>query len=89
MNAVWLLRYISSVCVLLALIASVVSYHPDIQAFGRALPPAFIGVALLSFGVAALLRRLSPSHWVHRSKPVQCALFAVAVTVTLLLVVVG
>ena len=89
MKALWLIRYISSVCVLLAVVASVVTYHPDIQAFGRVLPPAFVCVALLGFGLAARLERMSPLHWVHQSKSVQCGLVAVAVSVTLLLVVVG
>ena len=68
---------------------SVLLAHPDIQHLGVVLPAAFGGVALLAGGAAVGLGRLPPTHRVHQSKPLWAGLVAVAVTVTLLLVLVG
>jgi hypothetical protein len=89
MRVVWLARYICGVCILLALLASAITYHPDIQQLGAVLPAAFGGVALLAGGAAIGLVRLPPTHRVHQSKPFWAGLVTVAVTVTLLLVLVG
>jgi len=89
MRVIWLAWYICGVCLLLALLASAITYQPDIQHLGVVLPAAFGGVALVA-GVAAVgLGRSPPTHRVHRSKPLWAGLVAVAVTVTLLLVLVG
>jgi hypothetical protein len=53
------------------------------------LPAAFGGVALLAGGAAVGLGRLPTTHRVHQSKPLWAGLVVVAVTVTLLLVLVG
>ena len=89
MRVVWLAWYICGVCLLLALLASAITYHPDIQHRGVVLPAAFGGVALLAGGAAVGLGRWPPTHRVHQSKPLWAGLVAVAVTVTLLLVLVG
>jgi hypothetical protein len=89
MRVIWLAWYICGVCLVLALLGSAVSYHPDIQYLGVVLPAAFGGVALLAGGVAIGLGRLPAMHRVHQSKSLWAALVAVAVTVTLFLVVVG
>ncbi len=89
MRVVWLAWYICGVCLLLALLLSAVTYTPDAQHLGVVLPAAFGGVALLAGGAAVGLGRLPPTHRVHRSKPFWAGLLAVAVTVTLLLVLVG
>jgi hypothetical protein len=89
MRVVWLARYICGVCILLALLTSAITNHPDIQHLGVVLPAAFVGVAFLAGGAAVGLGRLPPTHRVHQSKPLWAGLVAVAVTVTLLLVVVG
>ncbi len=89
MRILWLTWYICGVCLLLALLASAITYHPDIQHLGVALPAAFGGLALLAGVAAASLGRLPPTHRAHRSKPLWAGLVAVAVTVTLVLVVVG
>ena len=89
MRVVWLAWYICGVCLLLTLLASAITYHPDIQHLGAVLPAAFGGVALVAGGAAVGLGRLPPTHRVHQSKPLWAGLVAVAVTVTLLLVLVG
>lgn len=89
MRAIWLGWYLCGVCLLLALLASAITYRPDVQHLGVLLPAAFGGVALLAGGAAVGLGRLPPTHRVHQSKSLWTGLVAVAVTVTLLLVLVG
>ena len=89
MRVVWLARYLCGVFLLLALLASAITYHPDSRPLGLALPAAFGGAALLAGGVEVGLGRLPPTHRVHRSRPLWAALVAVAVAVTLLLVLMG
>jgi len=89
MRVVWLAWYICVVSLVLALLASAITYHPDIQHLGVVLPATFGGVALLAGGAAVGLGRLPTTHRVHQSKPLRAGLVAVALTVTLLLVLVG
>jgi hypothetical protein len=89
MRVVWLAWYICGVCLLLALLASAITYHPDIQHLGVVLPAVCGGVALLAGGAAVGLGRLPRAHRVHQAKPLWAGLVAVAVTVTLFLVLVG
>jgi hypothetical protein len=89
MRVVWLARCIRGVGLLLALLASAITYDPEIQRLGVVLPAAFGGVALLAGGAAVGLGRLPPTRRVHQSKPLWAVLVAVAVIVTLLLVLVG
>ncbi len=89
MRVVWLAWYICGVCLLLTLLASAITYHPHIQRLGVVLPAAFGGVALLAGGAAVGLGRMPPTHRVHGSKPLWAGLVAVALAVTLLLVLVG
>jgi hypothetical protein len=89
MRVVWLAWFICGVCLLFALLASAITYHPGIQHLGVVLPDAFSGVALLAVVAAVGLGRLPPTHRVHQSKPLWAGLVVVAVTVTLLLVLVG
>jgi len=89
MRVVWLAWYICGVCLLSALLASAISYHPDIQHLGAVLPAVFGGVALLAGAAAIRLGQLPPTHRVHQSKSLWAGLVAVAVAVTLLLVLVA
>jgi hypothetical protein len=89
MRVVWLAWYICGVCLLLALVASAVTYHPSARQLGEVLPAAFGGGALLAGGAAVALGWLPPAHRLRQSKPLWAVLVAVAVTVTLLLVLVG
>ena len=89
MRVVWLAWYICGIGLLLALLASAVTYHPDIQHLSVVLPTAFGSVALLAGGAAVGLGRFPTTHRVHQSKPLWAGLVVVAVTVTLLLVLVG
>jgi hypothetical protein len=89
MRVVWLAWYICGVCLLLALLVSAITWHPDVQHLGVVLPAVFGGVGLLAGGAAVALGRLPPTHHVHQSKPLWAGLVAVAVTVALLLFLVG
>lgn len=89
MRVVWLAWFICGVFLLLAVLASAITYHPDIQHLGLVLPAVFGGGALLAGGSAVGLGRLPPTHRVHQSRPLWAGLVAVAVTVTLLLVLAG
>jgi hypothetical protein len=89
MRIVWLAWYICGVCLLLALMVSAISYHPDTQHVGVVLSAVFGSLALLAGGSAFGLGRLPPTHRIHQSKPLWVGLVVVAVTVTLLLVLVG
>jgi hypothetical protein len=89
MRVIWLAWYICGVCLVLALLASAITFHPDIQNLSVVLPAAFGGAALQAGGAAVGLGRFPPTHRVHQSKPLWAGLVAGAVTVTLLLVLVG
>lgn len=89
MRVIWLAWYICGGCLLLALLASAITYHPDSQHLGVVLPATFGSVGLLAGGAAVGLGRVPPTHHVHQSKPLWTGLVAVAITVTLLLVLVG
>ena len=67
----WLAWYICGVCLLLALLSSAITYHPDSRHLGMVLPAAFGGVALLAGGVAVGIGRLPTTA---PSPPVKAAL---------------
>lgn len=73
----------------LDLLASAITYHPDNQHLGVALPAGFGGAAILAGGAAVGLGRLPPTPRAHQSKPLWSALVAVTLTVTVLLMLVG
>ena len=87
MRLVWLAWYICGVCLLLSLLASITSYHPDSRHLGVLLPPAFGIVAILAAGTAAGLGRLPLTHRAHHSKPLWVSLVVVAVSATLILMI--
>lgn len=89
MRVVWLAWYICGVCLLTALSASAITYHPDVRHLGVVLPAASGGVGLLAGGAAVGLGRLPAAHRLHQSMPLWAGLVAVAVAVTLLLVLAG
>ena len=62
MRVIWLAWYICGVCLLLTLLTSAITFHPDIQHLGVVLPAAFGGVALLAGGAAVGLGRLPTTH---------------------------
>jgi hypothetical protein len=86
MRVVWLAWYICGMFFMLALLASAITYHPDVQRLGVVLPAAFGVVSLLAGGMAVGLGRLPPTHSMRQAKPFWAGLIAAAVTVTLLLV---
>jgi hypothetical protein len=89
MRVAWLAWYICAVSLVLAILASAITYHPDVQRLAVALPAALGGVALLAGGAAVGLGRLPSTHCVHQSRPLWTGLVAVAVAATLLLVLLG
>ena len=89
MKVVWLAWYIGGVLLLMALMASAITYHPDIRYLGQILPAVFGAGAILTGGLAVALGRLPPNHRIHQSRMVWAACVAVAVAVTLLLILVG
>jgi hypothetical protein len=86
MRVLWLAWYICGVCLLLALSASAITYHPQIQHLGVVLPAVCGAVALLAGGAGVGIGRLPPTHRLHRSRLLWAGLVAVAISVTLLLV---
>jgi hypothetical protein len=86
MRVLWLAWYICGACLLLALLASAITYHPQVQHLGVVLPAVFGAVALLAGGAAVGIGRLPPTHRLHRSKPLWAGMVAVAIAATLLLV---
>ena len=89
MRVIWLAWYICVVCLLLALLTSAITYHPSIRHLGFVLPATFGSVALVVGGTALGLGRLPSPHRLHQFRPLWASLVAVAVTVTLLLILVG
>jgi hypothetical protein len=89
MRVPWLMWYISGVCCLLALLASAVTFHPDVRYLGIVLPIAFGGVALAMASAAVGVGRLPASHRIHQSRPLTGSLFAVAVMASVMLILVG
>jgi hypothetical protein len=89
MRIVWLAWYICGVCLLLALLASAVTFHADSQHLGVVLPAVFGAVALLAGRAAVGIGRLPPTHRVHESKPLCGGLVVVAIGATFLLVLIG
>jgi hypothetical protein len=90
MRIVWLTWYICGVWLLLAVLASAITYAPAGIPHLDVLLPAASGSMALVTGVAAVgLGRLPPTHRVHQSKAIWSVLLADAVTVTLLLVLLG
>lgn len=86
MQLVWLSWFICCACLLIAIMASAVTYHPTIQYLGSVVPAVFGGLALLAAGTAVTLGRLPSTHHIHLSKPFWASLVAIAVTVVLFLI---
>jgi hypothetical protein len=89
MRIVWLAWYICGVCFTLAALASAVTYHPDSQHIGAVLSATSGGLALVAGGAAVGIGRLPPTHRVRQYRPLWAGLVAVAIAVTLLLILVG
>ena len=89
MRVIGLLWYICGVCLLLALIASAITYHPSVRYQGALFTSLFGGIALVAGVMAIGLGRLPRTHRIHRSRTLWAGLVALAASVTLLLVLVG
>jgi hypothetical protein len=85
----WLAWYACAVCLLLAAVASTITYHPDAQRLEFFLLIVFGGVAILAGRTAIYLRRLPTDHRIRRARPLWSSVVAIVLTVTLLCLVVG
>ena len=81
--------YLSGVFVLMAVMVSFITYHPDVVWMGVVLPLAFVALSFIWCVVAVFIGRLPARHWVHESKPVRVGLSMFTVAATVLLVMVG
>jgi hypothetical protein len=86
MRVVWLAWYICGVCLLLALLSSVITYHPSVQHLAVVLPAASVSVALLAGGAAHRLGRSPLIHRVDQSWLLETGIVAIALTLTFLLI---
>ncbi|MAT72749.1 MAG: hypothetical protein CMJ58_24990 [Planctomycetaceae bacterium] len=89
LNVTWLLWYMSGMFVLLAIMASAITYHPDAQWEGHILSLAFAICSLVGCALAVTCGRLPPSHWVHKSQPVKVGIASVVVLVSVLAILLG
>ena len=58
----WLAWSTCGLCLLLALVTSLITYHPNVQDFDLVLPAIFAGLAILAGRIAFRFRRLPPTH---------------------------
>lgn len=77
--------YVCSICLLLALAASVITFVPEIEYLGIVMPIVFGGLAVATGGAAIALERLAPDHPLQRSMPLWGVILLVAVIATLML----
>ena len=81
-----------SICglgLLLTLVSTSITYHPDAQYLGIAWMTAFSALTLLAGGCAIVLGRQPSKHWIHSLTPPWAVLVSIALAVMLLLVLVG
>jgi hypothetical protein len=88
MSVKGLARYNCGVFLLLALLASAITYHPDVQHLGDLLSAAFLGVSLLAGVASVVLGRLSPTLRLNPSWLLRAGLLTLAMAGTLLLALV-
>jgi len=90
MGVVGLAWYLSGVSALLALMFSAITYAPPGPGpLAQALPVVFAGGSLVAAVVALALGRLPATHRARQSRPLWAAFVVVAVSVTLLGVLLG
>jgi hypothetical protein len=89
MSVVWLSWYISGMMTLLFVVSSLISYAPEAQRAGVIIQAGCAGGALCWAALAMWLGRYPHDHWVHRSKSLWASFAAVAILVTVMLVLVG
>jgi hypothetical protein len=89
MKLVWLCWYICSMLALLFVLSSLITYAPSAEGFGQFVQAATGSGAMIAFGLAVCLHRLPHDHWVNRSKPLWAGLTVVAVSVTVLAILIG
>lgn len=89
MRITWLAWYICGVCLILVLLTSMITWHPDAQHWAGIVPAVLGSAGLLAGGAAVGLGRLPLTHPLQRSKPMWAGFVAIAITVILLLIFVG
>ena len=89
MNVINLLWYISVVMFLGAAMSSTITVVPALESTITIVIFIFAGNAFL-FAIAAFLLQKRPAdHWAHTSKPLRNTLLLLAITSTLILIIVG
>ena len=89
MRLVWLSWYLVGLLALLSILASLITYAPGAGRFETVIQIAFPSAAIVGVVVALWLTRLPQGHWVHQSKSLWAGFVAMAVTGTLLVILVG
>ena len=89
MRLVWLSWYVSGMLALLSVLTSLISYAPGPNRVETLLPIVFATGAFVGIGASVCLGRLRREHWIHQSKPLWAGFVAVALAVTVLVVLIG
>jgi len=89
MGVVGLTWYLTGILALLAFLASTITGAPGAGRLEIVIPGVLGGGAVLAAGLAIGLGWLPPTHWVRQSRSVWRTLVAVAVTVTVMLILVA
>ncbi|MDB5312172.1 MAG: hypothetical protein JWO38_6374 [Gemmataceae bacterium] len=89
MGVVGLAWYMSGLSALLAVMTSAITWAPGPGPIERALPVVFAAGALVGAAVAIGLGRLPPTHRVRQSRSLRAVFVVAAVSVTLLVALIG
>jgi len=80
--------YLCGVFALLALMVSLITFHPDAQRMAAVLFFTFCGCAIAASLIAIWLGRLPEAHWVHESKPLHVGVMVLAAFLTICVILV-
>lgn len=87
-STTWFAWYICGVSTLLALAASLITIVPPGEWVGLLLCGSFLGFAVMAGITAFFLGRRPPSHWANQSRPINIGMAAVAILLTVLMILV-
>jgi hypothetical protein len=90
MGVVWLAWYMSGLSALLAVMTSAITYAPPGPgSVERVLPVVFAGGSVVAAVVAIGLGQLPPTHRLRQSRSLRTLFVVVAVSLTLLVAIIG
>jgi hypothetical protein len=89
MRVIWLCWYLSGIQALLFVLASLITYGPGAESFEMMMLTMSGSGALVTAGLAILLSRLPPDHWIHQSRQLWAGLLAAAATLTIFVLSLG